>query len=90
MGREAPERRQLSLNIGKYAPQFVRHLTIPTSKNNEVIRMLCVRAFNTHLTVQQIPRTVKISPLCSFAARFVAHLDVGTMASRRRTPSAMA
>ena len=27
------------VNIGKYAPQFVRHLTHPTSKNNEVFRM---------------------------------------------------
>jgi hypothetical protein len=26
------------INLGKYAPEFVRHLTLSTSKNNEGIR----------------------------------------------------
>ena len=61
----AARARSTRLHVEKYAPQFVRHLTHPTSKNNEVIRMLCVGAYKTRLTVPKNPRTVKILPLCS-------------------------
>ena len=37
-GRQAHTRHQLEVQVEKYAPQLVRHLTHSTSKNNDGIR----------------------------------------------------